>query len=105
VGALLNAREVAALLGFDVITVRDMARRGKLPAFKIAGQWRFDPGEIADWVEAQRHQVQAPEAPGVAIVPPRPAASADDALAAVRAIRNPRRARDAVRRLPSPPER
>jgi len=51
---LLTINEVANLLGFHPVTLRDWAREGRLPALRIAGQWRFDRAEIAVWVEARR---------------------------------------------------
>jgi excisionase family DNA binding protein len=51
---LLTIAEVSDLLGFHPVTLRDWARAGRLPAFQMAGQWRFDPAELAAWVEARR---------------------------------------------------
>jgi excisionase family DNA binding protein len=51
---LLNMAEVSDLLGFHEVTLRNWARCGRLPAMRIAGQWRFDPAELAGWVEARR---------------------------------------------------
>lgn len=51
---MLTINEVAELLAFYPVTIRDWVRAGKLPAVRIAGQWRFDPAELAGWVEAKR---------------------------------------------------
>lgn len=51
---LLSINEVAELLSFHEVTLRNWVRAGKLPAVRIAGQWRFDPLELAGWVEARR---------------------------------------------------
>jgi excisionase family DNA binding protein len=51
---MLTCAEVSELLGFQEGTLRDWAREGRLPALRIAGQWRFDPAEIAAWLEARR---------------------------------------------------
>jgi len=51
---LLTIADVSELLGFHQVTLRDWARAGRLPALRIAGQWRFDPVELAAWVEARR---------------------------------------------------
>ena len=51
---LLTINEVAELLGFHPVSIRNWVRTGKLPAVRIAGQWRFDPAELAGWVEARR---------------------------------------------------
>lgn len=53
---LLGIAEVSELLGFHEVTLRNWVRAGKLPAVRIAGQWRFDPAELAGWVEARRMQ-------------------------------------------------
>jgi excisionase family DNA binding protein len=51
---LLTIAQVSELLGFHEVTLRNWVRAGKLPAVRIAGQWRFDPAELAGWVEARR---------------------------------------------------
>lgn len=51
---LLTIAEVSELLGFHPVSVRNWVRAGKLPAVRIAGQWRFDPAELAGWVEKRR---------------------------------------------------
>jgi len=82
---LLDVPGIADLLSFEPATVRDMARRGILPAFKIAGQWRFRADEIADWVEAQRHEVASTEpAPPRTLTPPRARGELPSAREAVR---------------------
>jgi excisionase family DNA binding protein len=50
---LLTISEVGNLLGFHEVTLRNWLRAGKLPAVRIAGRWKFDPAEIATWVEAR----------------------------------------------------
>jgi excisionase family DNA binding protein len=51
---LLTIADVSDLLCFHPVTLRDWARAGRLPAMRIAGAWRFDPAELAAWVEARR---------------------------------------------------
>lgn len=51
---LLNARELAELLGFSAATIVDWAEAGKLPAFKIGGRLRFRLSEVEAWVESRR---------------------------------------------------
>ncbi|MCQ9208119.1 MAG: helix-turn-helix domain-containing protein [Omnitrophica bacterium] len=41
--------EVSEYLRVHPYTVRRLARKGKIPAFKAGGQWRFDTEEIEDW--------------------------------------------------------
>ena len=51
---VLTIAEVSELLDFHDVTLRDWAREGLLPAMRIAGLWRFDPADLAAWVEARR---------------------------------------------------
>lgn len=59
---LWSVREVAAYLGYKIATIREMARRGRIPAYKISGDWRFDPSEVRAWLERQRVTTEPPEA-------------------------------------------
>ena len=43
---ILTAEEVAELLRIHPYTVRRLAREGKLPGFRIGGQWRFNRKEF-----------------------------------------------------------
>jgi excisionase family DNA binding protein len=52
--SLLSIAEVSDLLGFHPVTLRDWARDGRLPGVRIGSAWRFDPLEIARWLEARR---------------------------------------------------
>ena len=42
----LTAEEAAKYLGIHPSTVRRLARRGELPAFRIGKLWRFEPAEL-----------------------------------------------------------
>lgn len=53
---VLNAQEAARLLGAHVETVRRMARRGALPAYKIGKDWRFRKDALLTWSQSSRHQ-------------------------------------------------
>jgi excisionase family DNA binding protein len=48
---ILNAQEAAQLLGAHVETIRRMARKGKIPAFKIGKDWRFRRSLLLAWSE------------------------------------------------------
>ena len=50
---ILTAREVARLLDIDAITVYRLARKGRLPAFKVGGQWRFGRHALDAWMARQ----------------------------------------------------
>ena len=43
---ILTAEEVAEFLRIHPYTVRRLARAGKLPGFRVGGQWRFHKEEI-----------------------------------------------------------
>ncbi len=43
---VLTAEEVARYLRIHPYTVKRLARTGKLPGFKVGGQWRFHKAEI-----------------------------------------------------------
>ena len=43
---ILTAQEVAKYLRVHPYTVKRLARVGKLPGFKVGGQWRFDQKAI-----------------------------------------------------------
>jgi excisionase family DNA binding protein len=45
----LNAQEAADFLGAHVETIRRMARRGTIPAFKIGKDWRFNKASVLTW--------------------------------------------------------
>jgi excisionase family DNA binding protein len=41
--------EVSKYLRLHPYTVRRLAKSGKIPAFKVGGQWRFDVQDIEKW--------------------------------------------------------
>ncbi len=43
---ILTAQEVAKYLRVHPYTVKRLARAGKLPGFKVGGQWRFSKDQI-----------------------------------------------------------
>lgn len=43
---ILTAQEVAKYLRIHPYTVKRLVRTGKLPGFKVGGQWRFNKNEI-----------------------------------------------------------
>ena len=44
-----TAQEAAALLNAHVETVRRLARRGRIPAFKLGKDWRFPKDALLQW--------------------------------------------------------
>jgi excisionase family DNA binding protein len=50
----LTVKEVADLLQKKPHVIEKMARRKELPSFKVGASWRFDPADLAKWLEAQK---------------------------------------------------
>lgn len=54
---IMSADEVALLFGIRVETVRNLARKGEIPAFKIGPKlWRFRKAEIVKFNEEALNQ-------------------------------------------------
>ena len=53
----LKVAEIAKLLGVTPQHIYKMAARGSIPSFRISGSVRFDPDEVATWLQRK----QAPE--------------------------------------------
>jgi len=51
---LLTTEEVAELLRIDPVTVRRLIMRKDLPAYRIAGEFRFAPSDLDRFLESQR---------------------------------------------------
>ena len=47
---VLTLEEAAALLRVERAAVEDLAERGKVPARKLGGDWRFSRRAILDWL-------------------------------------------------------
>jgi len=45
----LTVEELSKYLRLHEYTVRRLARRGRIPSFKVGGQWRFRKDEIDKW--------------------------------------------------------
>jgi len=61
---VFNIGEAAAFLGAHEQTVRRLARRGAIPAFKVGKDWRFRKDAVLHWAENQ----QACRAPGLVLI-------------------------------------
>lgn len=55
---ILTIPEVAELLRIAEKTVYTLAQKGKLPAFKVGGQWRFSRSSIESWIEERTRSGQ-----------------------------------------------
>jgi excisionase family DNA binding protein len=53
---MLTALELASYLRIHPTTVYKLAKRGELPAFKVAGDWRFKRSSIEKWLEARKNR-------------------------------------------------
>lgn len=54
----MKVRDVAALFKVGEKTIRSMAQKGELPAYKVRGQWRFSRKNIDSWIEQQKNTDQ-----------------------------------------------
>ena len=50
---LVDADEVAELLGLHPKTVQLMARQGKIPAIRVSKFWRFRKSAINRWLQSE----------------------------------------------------
>ncbi len=48
---LLTVRELAELLSCHQMTLYGWAREGKLPHLRVGARLKFDPVEVAEWLE------------------------------------------------------
>ncbi len=55
----MTVRDVAGYLKVDEKTVYRLAKRGRLPGFKVAGTWRFKKQDIDNWIEHQKAEATA----------------------------------------------
>lgn len=56
---LLDSREAAALLKIHHKTLERKAREGEVPAYQIAGKWRFRASELDGWLRSQLNSASA----------------------------------------------
>jgi len=52
--ALLDVEAMAGWLGVEVVFVRRLVAEHRIPFVKIGKFVRFDPDEVARWIDAQR---------------------------------------------------
>lgn len=53
--ALMTLEELAEYLRVKKRTVYDWVKKGKIPAIKTVGQWRFKKEAIDAWLESSKH--------------------------------------------------
>lgn len=51
----LKIPDVEQKIGKSHWTIRNLIKRGELPAYRISGEWHFDEAELDSWLAA-RHQ-------------------------------------------------
>lgn len=61
---ILTLREASSLLRVSAKTLEDLAAKGKVPAFRVDGRWRFAKTSLEEWI-AER-QLEAKESRNVA---------------------------------------
>lgn len=57
---VLDSHEAARLLGAHVESLRRMARRGDIPAYKIGKDWRFNKQALLHWAETHHSRQRPP---------------------------------------------
>ena len=57
---ILKAQDAANLLGAHIETIRRMARKGDLPAFKVGKDWRFRRTDLLKWIKQRSNLRKMP---------------------------------------------
>jgi len=57
---VLDIHDAAWFLGAHVETVRRLARKGDIPAYKIGKDWRFNKSSLRHWAETHHLRQRAP---------------------------------------------
>ena len=53
---LMTPDDVAIFLNISARTVYDYAQKGKIPAIKLGGQWRFREEDITSWLDKKANE-------------------------------------------------
>ncbi len=53
-GNWFTVKEVAVYLGVSEATIYRLSQKGKIPAQKVGGQWRYSKEEIDSWMKSKR---------------------------------------------------
>ncbi len=51
--SLMDIKQIAAYLQMNKMTIYKLARTGRIPAFKVASEWRFKKELIDEWLTSQ----------------------------------------------------
>jgi len=57
----MRVAEVAELLGVTPQHIYKMAASGRIPSFRVSGAIRFDPADIASWLQDRQAQPAQPK--------------------------------------------
>jgi excisionase family DNA binding protein len=57
---LIDVKGLAAWLGVEVVFVRRLVAERRIPFVKIGKFVRFDPDEVAQWIDARRVSFEQP---------------------------------------------
>ncbi len=60
---LMRTRELQEFLKVDRTTIYNMLGEGRIPGFKVGGQWRFSRQEIEEWFRRQQPEVEVTPIP------------------------------------------
>ena len=52
----MTVKEVAKYLDVHPMTLYKLVREGRIPAFKVGGQWRFRKVALDRWVDRETNQ-------------------------------------------------
>ena len=55
VDQMLTADEVAVMLRISIGTLYKLVKKGKIPAFRIGTDWRFNREAIEKWMQQAEH--------------------------------------------------
>lgn len=50
---VLTLKEVSDYLRVNRVTIYRMLKRGEIPAFRVAGNWRFNIEDLGHWIERE----------------------------------------------------
>ena len=56
----LDSHGVARLMGTHVETIRRLARKGRIPAYKLGKDWRFSRSTLRRWTDAHHTRMRSP---------------------------------------------
>ena len=53
---IMTPKEAAKYLGFHLVTIYRLLKKGEVPATKIGGQWRFKKDVLDNWLTDRMNQ-------------------------------------------------